>query len=54
MAASPVKIIWGGGGVGRYPLEKGKQFLDILEQYGVKQIDTAFVYVRSHYPYPDE
>src|ERR1700730_17263350 len=35
MAASPVKIIWGGGGVGRYPLEKGKQFLDILEKYDV-------------------
>jgi len=49
MAASPVKIIWGGAGI-RGPLERGTKFLDILEKYDVKEIDTAYVYVRPHFP----
>jgi hypothetical protein len=52
MAAPPVKIIWGGGGMGRCPLEIGQQYLDILEKYGVKEIDTAFSYVRPLCPIP--
>jgi hypothetical protein len=50
MASSPVKIIFGGGGIGRYPRQTGRQFLEILEEHDVKEIDTAFVYVRSHFP----
>lgn len=33
--------------MGRYPLESGAKFLEILQKYNVKEIDTAFVYVRS-------
>jgi hypothetical protein len=47
MAATPVKIIWGGGGMGRYPLETGQQYLEILEKNGINDIDTAYVYVRK-------
>jgi hypothetical protein len=35
--------------MGRISLEKGQQFLETLEKYGVKEIDTAFSYLRSHY-----
>jgi hypothetical protein len=47
MAATPVKIVWGAGGMGRYPLETGQKFLEILEKYNIKDIDTAFTYVRA-------
>jgi hypothetical protein len=47
MAATPVKIIWGAGGLGRCSLEQGQQYLEILEKYHVKDIDTAFSYVST-------
>jgi len=47
MAVRPVKIIWGAGGMGLYPLETGQQFLEILEKYNIKDLDTAFAYVRA-------
>jgi hypothetical protein len=50
MATPPVKIIWGAGGLGPYPLETGKQYLEILEKYDVKDIDTAFIYVSTQWP----
>ncbi len=46
MAATPVKIVWGAGGLGQYPLETGQKFLEILEKNDIKDIDTAFIYVR--------
>jgi hypothetical protein len=49
MATPLVKIIWGGGGMGRYPLEQGQQYLEILEKYKVKDIDTAFSYVSTQW-----
>lgn len=49
MAATPVKIIWGGGGLGYYPHEIGQQYLEILEKYDVKDIDTAFAYVSAQW-----
>jgi hypothetical protein len=52
MAGAPVKIIWGGAGMRHYPLERGKLFLEILEKYDVKEIDTAFTYVRPRSPSP--
>jgi hypothetical protein len=47
MSSSSVKIIFGGGGMGRYTTEVNQQFLDILEKHGVKDIDTAYIYVST-------
>jgi len=33
--------------MGLYPLETGQQFLEILEKYNIKDLDTAFAYVRA-------
>lgn len=43
---SRVKIIYGTAGWGSLPMETSQGYLDILRRYNVKDIDTAYRYVR--------
>ncbi len=41
-----IKIIYGAYPFGKYSAEENKKYLDILSEHGVKDLDTAHVYVR--------
>jgi hypothetical protein len=40
------KILFGSGGTGALSKEEMRERLDILDRYNVKDIDTAWLYVR--------
>lgn len=45
MTSTPVKIIFGAGGFGRHGKDGTAQFLEMLEKYNIKELDTAALYV---------
>lgn len=42
---STLKLIFGTFPISQFPEEQRQQYLDVLEKNGVKQLDTAYVYV---------
>ena len=42
---SHVKVLFGTAGFGFLPMETTQGFLDILNKYNVKDLDTAYAYV---------
>ena len=40
-----VKILYGAYGFGGHPEGDDQRYLDILTEHGVKDIDTAYIYV---------
>lgn len=42
-----IKILYGAYGFGSHPPGDDQKYLDILTEHGVKDIDTAYVYVSS-------
>lgn len=44
----PLKILFGAAAFGADPAEKNQEFLDVLTQYNVVDLDTANIYVRAH------
>lgn len=50
MTTTPVKIIFGSGGTGSLPQEEMEERLKTLEKYGVRDIDTAWLYVTFIFP----
>lgn len=47
MANSGAKIVFGTASIASFDRETSKQMLEICEKYGVKELDTAFVYPGS-------
>ena len=47
MSKSPIKIIFGAGSFGRQGKDGSRRLLDILEEHNVKDLDTAYLYVRA-------
>jgi hypothetical protein len=45
MASQRPKTVFGAAPVGRFTPETLAEFINLLEQYHVKEIDTAYVYV---------
>ena len=45
--SSSVKLIFGTHVIQTFPVEVLKEFFSILEEYGVKDIDTAYIYAGS-------
>lgn len=46
MANSGAKIVFGTAAIAVFETETSKQMLAICEKHGVKELDTAFSYVR--------
>lgn len=44
-------ISFGGGGIGFFPRELLDGMVETLEKHNVKEIDTAFIYVRLSLPF---
>lgn len=42
-----IKIIYGAYDLGSRPAEEDQKYLDTLVEHGVRDLDTAYIYVRS-------
>jgi aryl-alcohol dehydrogenase-like predicted oxidoreductase len=45
--SSPVKLIFGTHTIPTFPVEVQKEFFSILKEYGIKDLDTAYIYAGS-------
>lgn len=42
---SHVRVLFGTYSFGRWPSERGQEFLDLLKKHNIKDLDTAYLYV---------
>lgn len=45
-----IRILYGAAGFGGHPPGEDQKYLDILTEHGIKDIDTAYIYVSPRPP----